>query len=348
MSKHTEQALESIRRFWRRQQPGPLLSVYTEPGYRQNPDEDALVAGAVKNIRAEIAAGEANVLPTFLPDFGTVSMPALWGGRRIPASSGGGIHIEPIAHALDDLKTLPEPVPYEKSDFARAVGLYRRVCAELPGEDIFIRTPDFQGPMNTLGLLMDQTELLVSLFEEPELIHRVLTHITDVSIDYIRRYREEIGPEKVVGNLWPWIVLPDGIGVGITQDFMPLLGPDLYEQFELPQLKRIADAFGGVFIHCCGEYAQHLPALARARERFKIFGIETHHPCTRLPAVHAALGDDLAYTPYIAPTGQAEYPSMVNYLIALGDDHRDRLYVAIAKEWMSAPELDRLRRWAAR
>ena len=192
--------------------------------------------------------------------------------------------------------------------------------------------------MNTLGLMMDQTELLVALYEEPELIHATLTHITDVLIDYLRRYRTAAGKEKVVGNVWPWVVLPDGQGIGLTQDFLPLLGPELYAEFELPQLKRMADEFGGVFIHCCGAYAQHLPTLARAD--FKIWGIEVHYPCTKLWEVQAALGPTLGYVPYIAPTGRQEFPSIVSFLKSL--EHHDcdqtRIAVCLAREWLTTEE----------
>ena len=62
----------------------------------------------------------------------------------------------------------------------------------------------------------------------------------------------------------PYVSLPAELGVCLTQDYMPLLGPEIYRVFELPRLKRIAEAFGGVYIHCCGEYARHLPALRDA------------------------------------------------------------------------------------
>jgi len=342
---NTESTLDLFRNFWAGNETGPILSICTQPEYRQNPDLEQMVELAAACIREDMASGE-NVLPTFVPDFGTVSMPALWGGQRIPAAKGGGIHIHPIVDSVTDLEHLAPPAPFEESDFYLALSLYRRVCERIGSDDIYLRTPDVQGPMNTLGLLSDQTELLMTLYDAPDLIHQLLMQITDVEIDYLRRYRAAAGKERVIGNIWPWVTLTDGQGIGITQDFMPLLSPDLYEEFELPQLKRIADEFGGVFIHCCGEYSQHLPALARAD--FKILGIETHYPCTKLWDVQTALGDSLAYVPYIAPTGLAEFPTIVDFLKSL-DHHasnRTRILVCIARQWLKPEQLAALKAWA--
>ncbi len=202
-----------------------------------------------------------------------------------------------------------------------------------------MRTLDFQGPMNTLALLVDQTELMCGLYEEPELIARALDHVTDTLIEYVGRLRQEVGASKVIGNIWPYTSLLDGQGVGIMQNYMPLLSPELYERFELPRLKRIADAFGGVYIHCCGEYAQHLPALARSD--FKIWGIEVHYPCTKLWDVSAALDDRVAYTPCIANTGAAEFPTLAAFCreLAKHDCAKARFWFCVCPDWGDVSEL---------
>jgi len=339
--------LDLFRDFWAGGNTGPLLSICNEPTYRQNPDPGQMLEMAVECLCEDAVTGE-NIVPTFNPDFGTVSIPAMWGGRRVPASKGGGIYIEPIARSVGDLEHLAAPVSFEESDFHLALSLYRKVCDRLESHEVYLRTPDLQGPMNTLGLLMEQTELLMALYDEPDLIHRTLTHITDVIIDYLRQYRTAAGKERVVGNVWPWVILADGQGIGITQDFLPLLSPDLYAEFEFPQLKRIADEFGGVFIHCCGAYAHHLPTLARAD--FKIWGMEVHYPCTKLWEVEAALGHDMAYVPYIAPTGHAEFPSLLTFLKSL--EHRDctkaRIAVCLARQGLTPGEHAELKAWAGR
>lgn len=340
-AKRVRNTLDRIMAFIAGDTPGPLLSVWAEPDYRQQPNQTKMLDAAEACIRRDIADALPNVVPTFIPDFGTVSMPAMWGGTVAPAANGGGIFIEPIIHSADELRHLPAPCSFEQSDFARGLRGHGELCRRLNSEHVYLRTPDLQGPMNTLAMLMDQEALMLALFDEPQSVHAALDQITDALIDCLSRYRSAVGAERVVGNVWPWVILPGGAGVGITQDYMPLLGADQYAEFELPRLKRIADSFGGVFIHCCGEYARHLPALASAD--FRILGIEMHHPCTQLPEVYGALGPQPVYTPYTAPTAGRQFASYVEYLRSLVDQPAwRRCWICVGRGWMPPHQLRQL------
>lgn len=302
------------------------------------PDTAKLVERACEVIRADAASDTADIIPSFFPDFGTVSTAAMYGGKLIPAADGGSIHIEPVARSLDEFLTL-QPCRFEESDYQRAIDLYRQVCARLGTDEVCTRTPDFQGPLNTLALLMDQTELMIDMMERPEAVETALDRITDTLIACTERYRQILGPEKVIGNIWPYVALPDGVGVGITQDFMPLVSAHDYARFELPLLKRIADRFGGVYIHCCGKWAHHLPALAASG--IKIWGVEVHEPETRVEDVYAVFGDRVAITPYVAPTGQHEFPTLASLVRSWkGRPHtRGRYWFCFCPEWGDVDEL---------
>ncbi|MDR1144962.1 MAG: hypothetical protein LBK71_02355 [Verrucomicrobiales bacterium] len=304
-------ALQHINAFLNGQ-ASRLLSVCHEPVYRQVPDEEEFITKACAVLRRDAAAdGDDSVLPVLGPDFGTISTAAIYGGKRIPASRGGMIHIEPVAATVTDLLSLTaQPLPYEQTDFARAARLYHQVRARLELDELYVRTPDFQGPLNTLALLLaDQGELIAGLYEEPETVRAVALRVTDTLIEYVARYRDEIGPERVVGNIWPFVTLTGGRGVGITQDYMPLLGPDLYAEFELPLLKKIADRFGGVYVHCCGVYGQHLRNLAASG--VNLLGLESCYPETPAEQIYEVFGDRVAITPGVGPLGQQEFPTLV-------------------------------------
>ena len=332
------QTLQEIRNFLDGRSGRAILSLYHQPDYRQQPDLEVMVTRACEVIRADMGSGEANVVPSFFPDFGTVSTAGMYGGKLIPASAGGGIHIEPVVQTLDELLNL-RPCSFEESDFQRSIDLYRQVCSRLGTDDVYLRTPDFQGPLNTLALMIDQTELMVGMMEQPELIKTVLGRITDTLIEYAQRYRNAVGPTKMVGSIWPYFMLPDGMGLSLTQDYMPLVGAELYEEFEVPLLKRIADRLGGVFIHCCGEYGRHLPALAASG--MKIWGIEAHYPETKVEDVYAAFGDRVVMVPYVSPRGTAEFPTLAAFVRSLAGKPcaKGRYWFCWCPEWGGAEEL---------
>lgn len=287
--------------FWNGACVGSRCHIVVSPDYRQlfdyaKPNLEALADAAVEYIRADIESGDELVLPTIYCDFGTISTARLYGGKIIPPPEGGMVHIEPLVSSPGKLNSL-QACSFEESDFQLAVDLYRMVCEKMGTDEIFMRTPDFQGPLNTLAMVMDQQELLMAMYTDPEDIHNALESITTTLIEYHQRLRREIGGGKVIGNIWPYVFIPENIAVSLTQDMMPLLSPELYRDFEIPQLKRISDAFGGVVIHCCGRYIQHLQVLKESE--VNILGLEFHHPFTPFSEVYAVFGDSIVYIPYL-------------------------------------------------
>ena len=287
--------------FWNGECVGSRCHIVVSPDYRQlfdhaKPNVEAVADAAVDYIRADVESGDELVLPTLYCDFGTISTAKLYGGRVISAPEGGMVHIEPVVSSPGKLNCL-QACPFEESDFQLAIDLYRMVCEKLGTDELFMRTPDFQGPLNTLALVMDQQELLMAMYTDAEDIHHALEGITTTLIDYHQQLRRTLGGNRVIGNIWPYIFIHEHSGVSLTQDMMPLLSPEMYRDFEIPQLKRIADAFGGVVIHCCGRYSQHLLVLKESG--INILGLEFHHPFTSFSEVYAVFGDSIVYIPYL-------------------------------------------------
>ncbi len=321
-------ALDRANDFWDARDNSPRVSIYTEPVYRQEQDAAKMLDLAEQCIWKDAETREEDILPSFWPDFGTISTARFWGGEIIPAPKNGFIHVKPIAHNVSDLAKL-RPLPFEQTDFHRAIVLFRDLEKRFPGKPLFIRTPDLQGSLNTLALVMKQDEMLCAFYDEPAAIHRAIDHITDTLIDYTSRFIREIGAERVIGNIWPFITLQATRGIAITQDYMPLVGDDIYREFELPRLKRIADTFGGVFIHCCGKYEHHLQSLHDGG--FKIHGFELAYPQMNLQRMHDVFGNDIAYLTGVSPDGLQDYPTIVEYA-----QHIATLPCAKARFWFAS------------
>jgi len=81
------------------------------------------------------------------------------------------------------------------------------------------------GPFSLAGRLMDMTEIMVLCYDEPELVHTVLTKVTDFLIPYITAF-------KTAG----------AHGVVMAEPAAGLLSPDLIAEFSSPYVKRIIEA----------------------------------------------------------------------------------------------------------
>jgi hypothetical protein len=188
-------------------------------------------------------------------------------------------------------------------------------------------------------MVMDQTELMCAMYEAPQVLHAALDQITDTLITYVSRYCDTLGRERVIGSIWPYLCLPSTMGICITEDYMPLLGTEQYAEFGQPYVKRIADAFGGVWIHCCGVYRQHLKTLRHGN--FKIWGLELAYPQMTVQEVYDVFGNDIAYLVGISPDGEAEFPDIIAYArhLAAQPCARGRFWFASCHEWIDGKEL---------
>jgi hypothetical protein len=90
--------------------------------------------------------------------------------------------------------------------------------------------------------------------------------VTDLMIDFAtaqRNLARELGVEFVPSGFQPW--LPDGMGLSVANDVGVMLSPELHDEFSVPYLNRISEAFGGVYIHSCGDWTHLFPSLEKVR-----------------------------------------------------------------------------------
>lgn len=300
-----------LRKVWSGEVNSTYSCISTRPNYRQLEDEKNIVDLAVENILLNSKYPGYNP-PRLIVDYGTVSTAAYWGGTvHLPV--GGCLSIEPIIKSTNDLADI-HCNAFEEGDGQRGINLYNQVCKKLDTSDLYCSTFDFQGPLTTAALLWEQTDFMVSMYTEPEIVHSFLDHVTTKLIEIIKKYIAGTN-NKVCANVWPYIWLPTDIGIGITEDYMPLLSKEMYKEFGIPYVERISKEFGGVFIHCCGEYEHQIENLKNSE--INILGLEFHYPHTRPEVLFEAFGSKALFVPYIAPKGAETFKNNTEYFLYL-------------------------------
>ena len=119
-------------------------------------------------------------------------------------------------------------------------GLYveaiQKACALITDRPVFAGVI---GPYSLSGRLLDESEIMILCYEEPDMVHTVLEKATAFLIDYIKAY-------KTTG----------AGGVVIAEPLAGLLSPSLMREFAAPYMKRIVDAVQDdeflVIYHNCG------------------------------------------------------------------------------------------------
>ena len=296
----------SIRDFWRTRQPTCVYTYVPEPIYRQKPPEE-MVRLAVDIIGNWEATG-ANCPPVFIPDFGTVTLAKPWGGQVV-TTSDGQIFIEPVSDNIDAvLDIAPGPNP----DVELAVQLYREIVRQTGRQDIRFVAPDFQGSLGTAVQIMEQAAFLMAMHTEPEKVHRLLDLVTTRNIQFMKDVQARL---HVDGGAWPYIWLPQEVGIVVTEDLMPLLSPATYREFGLPCLRRLSGEFGGLFLHSCGQWTHQAPVLAESG--LPLLGIDFCYPYAKLEQIQVTL-PGLVLQPgfeFFKTSEHADFPAFIDAMI---------------------------------
>lgn len=111
------------------------------------------------------------------------------------------------------------------------------------------------GPFTNCAWLRGSTQLLADVRLRPDLVHSMMSVVTEKIIDFNNRLREDAG-------------LARDCGMGVADDFAAFLSADHYREFVLPYHERIYDAFGTKArdIHLCGKI-DHLLRLLVDEQR---------------------------------------------------------------------------------
>jgi hypothetical protein len=322
--------LDNVRRFWQGEGRVTVSLYPAAQAYRQSFDDATILAQATRFLEAQAHLPGTN-LPSFFPDWGTISTARYWGGEPRFDSTGGNIFIDPVAQTLDEaLALIPLAVDAPATDGARALRLWRDLSGQLGTHDLWLRSPDMQGTLNTAGLVMHQEELWMAMYSEPAKVHAFLEQVCDLLIRYAHYLRQETAG-LICGNIWPYTFFPAEFGISLTEDMMPLMSAKLYKAFGIPYLRALGEALGGLHIHCCGDWGRHAANLKAAG--LPIRAVEFHYPFTTIEEL-APLAGDTVFIPYIMLERQnrfvsqldyyryllAETPQHYRYWFALGDD----------------------------
>ncbi len=148
---------------------------------------------------------------------------------EVPTVIGHIVESQEQADALQ----VPEVGAGRTSIYIEAIG---KACKLITDRPVFAGVI---GPFSLAGRLLDVSEAMIYCYDDPDMVHTVLTKVTDFLIRYIRAYKE-IGANGVV----------------IAEPLAGLLSPVLNDEFSVPYVKRIVDELQDdnfiIIYHNCG------------------------------------------------------------------------------------------------
>ena len=205
-----------------------------------------------------------DLVPALCPTLGVIAVPSAFGAEVVWWENDFPAVRPLIGDRTDKVRTLARPRVTD-GELGRILA-YSRVFLEKTGGRMPIRLGDIQGPIDNAALIFGHTHFLEALITAPGEVHALLDMITDLMIEFAAAQRDIVraaGAEFVPSSFQPW--LPDGRGISVANDVGVMLSPALHDEFSVPYLNRLSDAFGGVYVHSCGDWTHLFPSLENVR-----------------------------------------------------------------------------------
>jgi hypothetical protein len=160
------------------------------------------------------------------------------------------------AKCREKVYALQPPDPASNPIFAR---VRERLTYLQQHSSMPLRVANVASPLVTASMIWDYTDFMMSLLTSPKEVHYLLDMITQATIDYVNLQLDTITNLHSMGH--EVLCVPREVGLRVSDDTAALLSPDLYREFGVHYNGKLAEAFGGVVVHSCGDCSRIVPAM---------------------------------------------------------------------------------------
>lgn len=165
----------------------------------------------------------------------------------------------PLVETARQADELAEPEP-DAGPLARVFEAGAQLRERL-GPDVPIRVPDIQSPFDIAALIWRKECLYTALVDEPDAVKRLVGKCTRLLRCFLERFVTELGECSLAHC--PDVWAPPELGCWLSEDEAGAMSPAMFEEFCLPPLVELSEAFGGLFVHCCAAADHQYPSFRK-------------------------------------------------------------------------------------
>jgi len=151
-----------------------------------------------------------------------------------------------------EAQNIDNSIDFEKTEWCKILKEHVTRFVEATNGEIPVGSPDYQSPYGTATKLVPNEELILAMYDEPELVKNFLSVITDGIIKLLKIMEKWIGADLIATNIK--VPVPQKTGIIIWDDYISVLNPGLHTQICAPFNKRLFNEFGQGHLHTCGPY----------------------------------------------------------------------------------------------
>ncbi len=241
----------------------------SDPNFQEAFDSAELMLCSQIRAACQVVNARSDAVPSIRVNFGTATVLSCLGLEqavfpdkmpwlRDHLSKGQLSRIE-----ADDIQV--------QGTFARGLQIMRRF-KEIMGDSVAVYCMDTQGPFD-LAHLAAGDQIFYDIYDDPGYVHHVMEVCLQLGIKTHIWMKQAIGEctaEQHHGNA----LFAQNMGIRICEDTTALLSPGAMGEFALPYTRRLAQCFGGAWVHYCGRNDHLSDAICQMPE---IRGINFGH-----------------------------------------------------------------------
>lgn len=190
------------------------------------------------------------------------TIPNMFGAKEI--IKGEDATCDKILFSAEDIDRLEEGAMAEGSVAKMWLDMQRYIIDETEGE-LPVHVVDMQGPFDVAGQMFGYDNLFVCAYEYPERYDRLMSLITRAFIGFWKAQRAACGDLFVGTHLFAWDYVPENTGASMSIDSLVMVSPDFYREFYQKYIENLAEEFGGLVLHSCGDFRHVVPNLMETK-----------------------------------------------------------------------------------
>jgi uroporphyrinogen-III decarboxylase len=217
-------------------------------------DPDKMIERTIAQINAQTESfPDTDYLPSLgLAHLGEGVLASMFGAEQYVVEDNPPFTNGRVMQNIYDLKKLPRKInPAEDGWGPKVKELCEKFLDAVQGE-IPVGVIDHQSPYGTATKICDNEELMLAMYDEPEMVHEFFDIVTTAIEDTIDAMEQWCGSECFVKN--EALPVPGKNGVIIWDDYISVITPELHKQFCAPYNRRLYEKYGYGHLHTCGPY----------------------------------------------------------------------------------------------
>ena len=194
---------------------------------------------------------DCDFLPAMRYDYlGQGLLPSMYGAKQVMDEFVAPFTEGRIFKDIYEAEALNNDFEIGDTEWGKKLKEHLEIFIDATNAEIPVCVADYQSPYGIATKLLPNEELMVAMYDEPELFHKLMDTVTDGIIKLIDTMAKWAGPELFAYNMYNPI--PGLPSLSMWDDYISVVTPALHQELCVPYNRKLFERYGQGHLHTCG------------------------------------------------------------------------------------------------